>query len=259
MATSFEEAIAQVSAAGQPFEVVEAVVDGATQRVFKNAPATLRDFFDLARGVDATFLVYEDEEWSFDEVMTEVDALAAALVGRYGVRVGDRVGIAMRNLPEWVVAFAAITSIGAVSVSLNAWWVEDEIAYALSDSTPSVLLCDAERAERARRSCAVAGVPILVARAGDQARGASSAGRTSSSPARRMPSRRRCTPTSTRRSSTPRARPASPRAPSRPTGRSARRSWPSPPGGHRLDAPRHLASRARATRRASSSSCRSST
>ncbi len=258
MATSFEEAIAQVSAAGQPFEVVEAVVDGATQRVFKNAPATLRDFFDLARGVDATFLVYEGEEWSFDEVMTEVDALAAALVGRYGVRVGDRVGIAMRNLPEWVVAFAAITSIGAVSVSLNAWWVEDEIAYALSDSTPSVLLCDAERAERARRSCAVAGVPILVARAGDQRRGARALGgrsrRRRGAPSRRpAPRPRRDDPLHLGHDRLPQGRRLDP--PGDQPGAHGLRQ----PGGHRLDAPRHLRSRARATRRASSSSCRSST
>ena len=41
-------------------------------------------------------------------------------VSLYGVRPGDRVAIGMRNYPEWVIAFAAITSIGAISVSLNA-------------------------------------------------------------------------------------------------------------------------------------------
>ncbi|HEV2426720.1 MAG TPA: hypothetical protein VGS61_00705, partial [Acidimicrobiales bacterium] len=82
MAVSFLEAIAQVSATGQPFEVVEGVVDGVPQRVFKNAPATMRDYFDLARGVESTFLVYEGEEWTFDAVVAEADALAAALVER---------------------------------------------------------------------------------------------------------------------------------------------------------------------------------
>ena len=100
MALSIEEAIAAVGAPGRPFEVQEVTVNGLANRTFKNAPATLRDFFDLAREVDATFLVYEDEEWSFREVMHEVDALANALVQNYGIRVGDRVGIAMRNLPS---------------------------------------------------------------------------------------------------------------------------------------------------------------
>ena len=62
--------------------------------------------------------------------MRHVDALGAALVDRYGIKVGDRVAIGMRNLPEWILSFAAILSVGAVSVSLNAWWTEEELAFA---------------------------------------------------------------------------------------------------------------------------------
>ena len=79
---------------------------------------------------DAVFLVYEDERWTFAEFASKVDALAAALVDRYKIAKGDRVAIGMRNYPEWVVAFSAITSIGAISVSLNAWWTTDELDYA---------------------------------------------------------------------------------------------------------------------------------
>ncbi len=50
-----------------------------TNREFKNSPANLRQFFEMARGIDADLLVYEDEEWTFDEVMKEVDALSYAL------------------------------------------------------------------------------------------------------------------------------------------------------------------------------------
>jgi len=72
------------------------------------------------------FIVYEDEEWTFAEVMEDVDALGYALVNRFGVAPGDRVGIAMRNYPEWIISFAATLSIGAISVSMNAWWTEQE-------------------------------------------------------------------------------------------------------------------------------------
>jgi long-chain acyl-CoA synthetase len=156
-----QEAIAATSAPGQPFEVIEVERDGVTNRLFKNSPATLRDFFDLARGNAATFLVYEDEEWSFDDVMREADALGAALVGRYAIKPGDRVGIAMRNLPEWIVSFAAIISVGAVSVSLNAWWTEDELDYAINDSGLSVLIGDSERVSRAATACQRAHVPVV--------------------------------------------------------------------------------------------------
>jgi long-chain acyl-CoA synthetase len=161
VALSYQEAIEQVSAAGQPFEVVEVEHLGVTNRVFKNSPTNLRQFFELARGIDATFMVFEDEEWSFIQVMSEADALAYALVHHFGVKPGDRVGIAMRNYPEWVVSFAAILSIGAVSVSLNAWWTEEELEYAIDDSGLSLLIGDSERIARASGPCNRAGVAML--------------------------------------------------------------------------------------------------
>lgn len=161
MALSVEEATAAVAAPGQPFEVIEVERDGVTNREFKNAPTTIRQFFDLARGIDETFLVYEDEEWSFEDVMRNVDALSYALVHHYSIKPGDRVGIAMRNLPEWIVSFAAVISIGAVSVSLNAWWTEDELDYAINDSGLRVLIADTERVARADAACQRAEVKIL--------------------------------------------------------------------------------------------------
>jgi long-chain acyl-CoA synthetase len=158
---SYEEAIAAVSAPGQPFEVVTLEQHGVTNRVFKNAPATVRDFFDLSRGNETTFLVYEDEEWTFKRVMDEVDGLAHALVHHYGIKKGDRVGIAMRNYPEWVISFAAILSVGAISVSLNAWWTEEEITYAVNDSELSLLIADRERVERSLEACAKTGASLL--------------------------------------------------------------------------------------------------
>ena len=77
---SMSEAIAAIAAPGSPFEVQELDVNGVTNRVFVNAPATLRDVFNNARTNEATFLVYEDEEWSFADVMLEADAVAYALV-----------------------------------------------------------------------------------------------------------------------------------------------------------------------------------
>jgi long-chain acyl-CoA synthetase len=158
---SYQEAMADVAGPGQPFEVITVERDGVSERVFKNAPTTVRQFFDLARGVESTFLVFEDEEWTFPQVMAEVDALAHALVHHYGVKKGDRVGIAMRNYPEWVISFAAILSIGAISVSLNAWWAEDELDYAITDSGLSVLIADAERVARAVAPCDRVGARLL--------------------------------------------------------------------------------------------------
>jgi long-chain acyl-CoA synthetase len=65
------------------------------------------------------------------------------------------------------VSFAAITSIGAVSVSFNAWWTEEEVDYALGDCTPKVLIADVERVERARASCERQGIAVIGVRCPD--------------------------------------------------------------------------------------------
>jgi long-chain acyl-CoA synthetase len=149
MPLSFDEAVATVTAAGERFEIVETEVLGHRCRVFANTPPSLRAVFATARGRgDQTFLVYENERWSFEHVADHVEALGAALVERYGVSKGDRVAVAMRNYPEWVVSYAAITSIGAVVVPLNAWWTSEELDYGLRQSESAVVIADHERVER---------------------------------------------------------------------------------------------------------------
>ena len=81
MECTFEEALAQVTAPGEFFESDRAPVRRrrATGR-FTNAPRTLVELFAPSRGSAETFLVYEDEEWTFDDVHREADALGHALV-----------------------------------------------------------------------------------------------------------------------------------------------------------------------------------
>ena len=165
MVMSYEEAVAAVTAPGQTFSIVETDVLGQPTKVYENIFPSLRTLFDTARSRgDATFLVYEDERLSFSDVMAQVDAIAAMLVGHYGVQKGDRVAIGMRNYPEWITSFAAITSIGAVAVSLNAWWTVDEMRYGLEDSGTTVLIADQERAERAEGAFDTLGVRTVVVR-----------------------------------------------------------------------------------------------
>jgi len=166
--TSYQEAAAQLTAPGARFETERITVGGVELTAFKHAPPSLRELFASARERgDQTFLVYEDERWSFADTMRQVDALGATLVERYGVRKGDRVAIGMRNYPEWIVSFAAILSVGAVSVSLNAWWTEDELDYALEDCGATVLVADRERAARSRRSAGRLGFRTIVVRGGE--------------------------------------------------------------------------------------------
>jgi long-chain acyl-CoA synthetase len=162
---SYQEALERITAPGAPFATSEMEIRGVTYKVFDRAAGTMRDLFDTARGrPDTVYLVYEDERWTFADVMTQVDAIGHALVERYGLQKGDRVAIGMRNYPEWITSFAAILSVGGISVSLNAWWTEEELDFALRDSTPKVLIVDQERAERAASTAAELGIATIVVR-----------------------------------------------------------------------------------------------
>jgi long-chain acyl-CoA synthetase len=131
------------------FEVGEELVDGRPTKVWKNCPPSLRSILELSRlHGEKTFLVYEDERMTFEEHFIEAAAFARALAERYGVAVGDRVAIAMRNFPEWVIAFWAAAAVGAVVVPLNAWWTGPELAYGLEDSGTKVVVVDRDRLER---------------------------------------------------------------------------------------------------------------
>ena len=99
MGITFDEAMGQTTAAGCQFEIGDALINGAMQRVFVNAPPNLTAFY-AAAPAESTFLVYEDENYTFGQVRETSAALGAALVERYGVRKGDRVAVAMRNFPE---------------------------------------------------------------------------------------------------------------------------------------------------------------
>ena len=129
----------------------ERTIRGVPTRTWKNAPASLRVVLDLSLGYgDATYLVYEDERTTFAEHYRIACTLAHRLVDEFGVEQGDRVAIVMRNLPEWVMAFWAITLTGAIVVPLNAWWSGEELRYGLEDSGSKVAFVDTQRAESIR-------------------------------------------------------------------------------------------------------------
>ena len=159
---SWDEAVGAITAPGERFEIVDSEIRGVPLKVFKNTPPSLRAAFQVARTrPDDIFLVYQDERLTFGQVMASIDELAAGLVENFDVKPGDRVSIAMRNYPEWIIAFAAITSVGGIAVCLNAWWTAEEMTYGLEDSGSTLLIADAERIERAVPAMQTLGVRAI--------------------------------------------------------------------------------------------------
>ena len=143
--TNLEAAQKLVTQPGSLLEVGPVEVAGQSLLGYVNAPASMRDLWMLATGHgDAEYMVYLEERLSYREAASQVAGFANWLRNQ-GIGEGDRVAIAMRNFPEWMLAHWAINSIGAVVVGLNAWWVADEMAYALDDSKPKILLADDRR------------------------------------------------------------------------------------------------------------------
>ncbi len=144
-ALSRQECCDRLTAPGARFEMETLVIRGVPTRVWKNAPATLREIAALGRmHGDRLFTVYGEDRITYSAWFRAVARLAAEFRAR-GIGPGDRVALAMRNLPEWPVAFFAATCIGAICVPLNAWWTGPELAFGLADSGTRLLVCDAER------------------------------------------------------------------------------------------------------------------
>jgi long-chain acyl-CoA synthetase len=166
-AMSLPQVQALLTAPGAKFEMEEAVIGDVPTRVWKNAPPTMRYLLEASRAhADRLIVIYEDERVNYEAHYRAVAALAAHLVG-LGIGKGDRVALAMRNLPEWSVAFFAGVTIGAVMVPLNAWWTGAEMEYGLRDSGAKVLIVDGER--HVRLESLYASLPdlagVIVARA----------------------------------------------------------------------------------------------
>ena len=158
-----DQAIAAATSPGQPHELVDAVINGRAQRVFKHAPASLRALFESTAS-DLPFIRYEDEQYTYAQAWAAASRIGHVLVHGCGVAKGDRVAISMRNYPEWILAFNAATSIGAIAVAMNAHWSAEEMAYALEDCGAKVLLADSERLERWAQGPATPGLQVLAVR-----------------------------------------------------------------------------------------------
>ncbi|MEU8206354.1 class I adenylate-forming enzyme family protein [Streptosporangium sp. NPDC049046] len=147
MTVTHDQLQARLTAPGQLFETEEILSHGGTVKTWKHAPRDFRALLETSRfHGDKVFLAYEDERITYEEHYRLAATLARRLVDDYGVVKGDRVAIAMRNYPEWVIAFSAALAAGAIAVPLNAWWTPQELEYGLADSGAKVLIADGERA-----------------------------------------------------------------------------------------------------------------
>ncbi len=153
--------MAALTGAGGMLALTSAERFGVEMPMIAAAPPSLPPYFAhyCAEHREATFLVSGEERLTFGEVYAVASSVANALVTVHGVRVGDRVGIAMRNSPSWIALYMGILMAGGVATLLNGWWQTDELAAAIGEVDCTLVFADPPRA---KRLAAIAGLRAAV-------------------------------------------------------------------------------------------------
>lgn len=157
-----KDIVATHKAPGTELAVHEELINGQTLTVFSNIPKNLGELYRLGlQSPDRTFLVYQDERFSFAESLDMARRLGRVLLEQYGIARGDRVAICARNSPEWCLAYMGITLIGAIVVPMNSWWKGPELEYGLRDSGAKLVFADAAREAQMQGSLAALDVQLV--------------------------------------------------------------------------------------------------
>ena len=147
----FDETLAQIVGPGGRL-IIER--DELGRAFVANFPGTLPLFFKTfcALNGEVEAVVAGEERLTFADLDQWSDRLARGLVAR-GVAKGDRVGIAMRNCPSWIVGYMAALKAGAVATLLNGWWEPAEMEQAILLTDPRLILADPPRAKKMAERC----------------------------------------------------------------------------------------------------------
>ena len=146
MSDKYNEVLANLTAPDQIFAFEEMQhSSGINYREFTNTPKTLASFFEYGLMFpEWEFIVFNNERFTYQEIHKKAAQTANALKDA-GIKKGDRVAICMANNPEYIISYMAVTSMGAVCVLLNSWWVPDEVSYGLENSEAKILIGDEKR------------------------------------------------------------------------------------------------------------------
>lgn len=148
-----EQIKAQVFGPGGEFELGQISWECAGRKVqglgFVSPPETLAEVYDnsFAEHANNEFLVYKDERLTFKYVQNDAE-IEQMLYAKFGVGFQDRILLSSRNYTEWPTTFIASTAYGASIVPLNSLLQTDDIAYAIKDSQPRLIVVDEEQLKK---------------------------------------------------------------------------------------------------------------
>jgi long-chain acyl-CoA synthetase len=138
--------IDEIIGPGKLYETETVLVSGVAHEVFRGAPRTLADIYQVAGALgDRTMIVNADQVFSYGEIFSRAAHLSKRLKQEFGTRRGTIVAIAMANSVEWVVALIAITAAGGTAALVNSRGSAEEIVHAISSVGCDLAILDDER------------------------------------------------------------------------------------------------------------------
>jgi len=89
-------------------------------------------------------LFWGDRQFSYSDLRQRAAEIGRRLTHDYGVRPGDRVGLWMKNCPQFVWALFGVFQAGAVAVPINNFLKPSELRHIIQDAGIDLILTDAE-------------------------------------------------------------------------------------------------------------------
>jgi acyl-CoA synthetase (AMP-forming)/AMP-acid ligase II len=157
LAAAAAQARGTLTGPGGEFEIAARLDDSAGVPAFVTLPPSLRALLAASAELgDREYLVDDRHRLSYADHVHAVASFAHRL-DTIGVRPGDRVLVLGANSVEWVVAFWAAATLGAITVAGNARWTQREVEHAIERTEPAVVVAD----ERRRKLFASTPVPVI--------------------------------------------------------------------------------------------------
>src|SRR5437667_113793 len=98
----------------------------------------------VQKHLEKTALYWGNRTYSYTEIWSKALFITGILRQQYNVNPGDRVGLWLKNCPEFVPGLFGILHAGAVVVPINNFLKPDEVKFILADAGIEVLITDGE-------------------------------------------------------------------------------------------------------------------
>ena len=89
-----------------------------------------------------TAVFWGDDHYSYDHFGRQAAWLASHLISKWGLQPGDRVGLWLKNRPEFISALLGVLEASGVAVPINNFLKAEEVKHILTDAGIKVLLSE---------------------------------------------------------------------------------------------------------------------